>query len=295
MPTAQKGGLFGFGESGANYGSGYGGYGSYTNVTTETGMSSGVLQYFYYFIIVLIIGLFILVLVNYTLYPVFRTTPGGKGLIPLPGTDDSKLFWNNINNIKSVKETDTPLGSLTKDWSMLLDVQIDNPTSQTNYPRILFTRGATVTPPTEPFRESDTILTINPVFNVCFWLERMTNDLNISIQTVANETTNDVVPSVETIQIPNVPVGKGTRFGIMLGSKVLEVYVNGYLVKSKTLLKSIRDVVGDLQPPFNNIVSSVARVGNLRVWGRPLSPAEFRSYGGAEDLSTKPLPDSCAR
>lgn len=291
MPKVQKGGVFGI----ANTGSGYGGYGSYVNIATETGMSSGVLQYLYYFILVLIIGLFLLVLVNYTLYPIFRTRPGGKGIIPLPGTDDSKLFWNNINDIKSIKENDTPLGTLTQDWSMLLDVQIDNPTSQTNYPRILFTRGATLVPPTEPWKDSDTLLTLNPNFNICFWLERMTNDLNISIQTSSEDNQPNSVPFVETIQIPNVPVGKGTRFGVMIGSRVIEVYVNGYLVKSKTLSKAPKAVVGDLQPPLNNIVSSVARVGNLRVWGRPLSPAEFRSYGGAQDLSTKPLPDSCAR
>lgn len=288
MPKAQKGGLFGLGES-AN--TGYGGYGNYAQTMTETGISSGILQYFFYLIVVLIIVLFVLVLVHYTLYPIFRTQPGAKGLIPLPGTDDSKLYWNNINTIKTIADKETPVGTQFQNWSMLLDVQVDNPTSQTNTPRILFTRGGTLEEFKGTYGENDTIRTINPTFNVCFWLERMTNDLNISVQT---QTLNSQV-SVETVSIPNVPVGKATRFGVMVGSRVLEVYVNGYLIKSKTFNTDLRGVSGDFQPPMNTIMSSVARSYNLRLWGRPLSPAEFRSYGGAEDLDKKPLPDSCAR
>jgi hypothetical protein len=294
MPKAQKGGLFGFGESSSpKYGNSYGyGYGSSVpNITTETGISSGVLQYFYYFIVVLLIVLAVLILVNYTLYPVFKTRPGAKGVIPLPGTDDSKIYWKNSNSIKIIDDKETPVSTQFQDWSMILDVQIDNPTSNTDYPRILFSRGDALAQPDQPFNDQSTIRTINPNFNVCFWLERMTNDLNITVQT---QTENNTI-SLETIQIPNVPVGKATRFGVMVGSRVLEVYVNGYLVKSVTYTTSLRGISGGFQPPLNEVLSSVARVANLHLWGRPLSPAEFRSYGGAKDLTAKPLPDSCAR
>lgn len=299
MPKGQKGGFLGLGgESGYGYGYGYGYspnlYTGYQSVLTETGISTGILQYLYYLIIVVIIGLFILVLVHYTLYPIFKVRPGEKGIVGLPGSDDSKLFWKHTNEVKTLKQQETPLGSIIENWSMLLDIQVDNPTANTNYPRILFTRGQTLVPPKEAFKDNDTILTINPNFNVCLWLERMTNDLNISIQTVF-EKGDLIVPTVETISIPNVPVGKATRIGVMIGSRVLEVYVNGYLIKSKTFTNRPRASVGDLQPPFHDILSSTARVANLRLWNRPLTPAEFRSYGGAQDFDRKDLPDSCTR
>ena len=80
----------------------------------------------------------------------------------------------------------------------------------------------------------------------------------------------------------------------MIGSHVLEVYVNGYLVKTKTYTKAIRASVGQLQPPVSNILGSTARVMNLRVWPRPLSPSEFRSYGGQCNFGKKDMPDSCS-
>ena len=278
MPRGQRGG--------------YGEYG-YDNTLTETGLSSGFLQYLYYFIAVLIIGLVILVLVNYTLYPIFKTRPGGKGAIPLPGSDDSKLFWKDSKSLNSLNDTDTPVGSISNNWSMMMDIQVDNPTSNTNYPRVLFTRGRRFDDPKEPFGDTDTILKINPEFNLCIWLDRMTNDLNVTVQTVDGGSTAQ--PLLESISIPNIPVRKCIRLGVMVGSRQLEVYVNGYLVKTKTYTKDPRKVEnGLLQPPLDNILSSTARVLNLRIWNRPVSPSEFRSYGGNCSFDLKELPDSCA-
>ena len=285
MPRAQIGGE-GYNNIGKST------YGSYASTMTDTGLNSGFLQYLFYLIIILIIGLFILILVNYTLYPIFRTRPGDKGIIGLPGSDDSKLFWQDVDKLESLKEIDTPLGGIFEDWSMLLDIQVDNPTANTDYPRILFTRGAPLEQPTKPFSDNDTILTINPNFNVCLWLERMTNDLNVSIQTMNGSSTAQ--PYLDSVTIPNIPVGNCVRIGVMIGSRVLEVYVNGYLAKSKTFTKAIRASVGELQPPLSNILGSTARVMNLRVWRRPLSPSEFRSYGGKCNFTTKDMPDSCS-
>jgi hypothetical protein len=287
MPRAQIGGE-GYNNIGKSS------YGDYTSALTETGIGSGFLQYLFYLIVILIIGLFILIFVNYTLYPVFRTRPGDKGIIGLPGSDDSKLFWKNVDKLATLNESDTPLGGLFQDWSMLLDIQVDNPTANTNYPRILFTRGLALNDPTQPFSDNDTILAINPNFNVCVWLDRMTNDLNVSVQTTEGTTTGTVQPYLESATIPNIPVGNCIRLGIMVGSRVLEVYVNGYLAKTKTYTKAIRASVGQLQPPASNILGSTARVMNLRVWPRPLSPSEFRSYGGQCNFGTKDMPDSCS-
>jgi len=287
MPRAQTGGE-GYNNIGKSN------YGNYASTLTGTGIGSGFLQYLFYLIIILIVGLFILILVNYTLYPIFRTRPGDKGIIGLPGSDDSKLFWQDVDKLGPVKETDTPLGGLFQDWSMLLDIQVDNPTANTNYPRILFTRGAILNEPKGTFSDTDTILTINPNFNICIWLERMTNDLNISIQTTEGTTTGVVQPYLESVTIPNIPVGNCVRIGVMLGSHVLEVYVNGYLAKTKTYTKSVRASVGPLQPPASNILGSTARVMNLRVWPRPLSPSEFRSYGGQCNFDIKDMPNSCS-
>lgn len=276
MPTQKGGGIFGD---------------EYTTYTTDTGVNSGVIQYVYYFIVLTIIILLVLVLVNYLIYPVFKTTPGGRGFIPIPGSDDSQVFWKTPQEIRSIESNDTPLGSITNNWSYLLDIQVDNPTANTNTPRILFSRGDPIEAFTRPYLDTNTILTIAPTFNTIVFLDRMTNDLNIGIQTSSQSAVNPQ-RMVESITIPNIPVGKSIRLGVMVGSRVLEVYVNGYLVRSKAFTNPVIAIQGPINPPSNAILSSTARVGNLRLWPRPLAPAEFRAYGSATDFGTKYLPDS---
>jgi hypothetical protein len=278
MPTQKGGGIFG------DY---------YTTYTTDTGVNSGVIQYVYYFIVLTIIILFLLIVVNYLIYPVFKTTPGGTGFIPIPGSDDSQVFWKTPQDIQTILATKTPLGSITDNWSYLLDIQVDNPTANTNTPRILFSRGDVIAPFSGTYGNSDTILRIAPSFNTIVYLDRMTNDLNIAIQTSSGTGLN-AQTTIESITIPNIPVGKSIRLGVMVGSRVLEVYVNGFLVRSKAFTDSVKAIVGGIQPPSDAILSNTARVRNLRLWARPLTPAEFRAYGTPTDFDVKELPDSCS-
>lgn len=280
--TQKGGGLFGSNDP----------YGYNSNYMMENGMSSGVLQYFYYFIVLLIIVLLILVLVHYTITPIFRLRPGDKGVVGLPGSDDSKVYWKTEKELQILEETSTPIGSLTENWSFLLDIQVDNPTANTGKPRILFTRGDTPKELSGGFHESDTILTVNPSFNVCMYLDKLTNDLFISVQTKKADTSQPG-PSIETVVLPNLPVRKAVRLGVFIGSRVLEVYVNGMLVRSKAFSNSVASNRGSFQPPKHDILTTTARVGNLHLWPRPLSPSEFRAYGSATNFELKEIADSC--
>jgi len=278
----QKGGLWPFSSS-DDYG-----YPTYEN----TGVNPGIVQYLLYFVALIIVLLLVLILVHYTIRPIFKLRPGGKGIIPLPGSDDSKHFWTDITKpLATISEADSGLNSRYDDWSMILDIQVDNPTANTGLPRVLFTRGE-IAPSVSPvFNDNDTIAKINPRFNTIIYLDKLTNDLYITVQTVSPE--NISTYALESAIIPNVPVGKAIRLGLMIGSHVLEVYVNGYLAHSKTYVNSIRGVAGPIQPPSDDIFNHTARVYNLYLWKRPLSPAEFRAYGTATSLSLQDIPDSC--
>ena len=278
-PTQKGGSMFGSSNS----------YNSHYTTTEENTVPQGVLQYLYYLVIIIIIVLLVLVLVNYTITPIFRLNPGDKGLISLPGSDDSVLYWKTPQSIIQIQDTTTPLGTITQNWSFMLDIHLDNPTANTGSPRILFSRGGTSTPST--YTEKDTILTVNPNFNICVYLDPLLNDLYISTQIL--DTNNTI--KIQTITLPNIPVGKGLRLGVFLGSRVLEVYINGLLVSNKAFSNSVRAVVGPLHPPISNILEATAQVSNLRIWGRPVSPAEFRSYGSppSSTFLSKVIPDTC--
>jgi hypothetical protein len=262
----------------------------YTNYTMENGVNSGILQYVYYFILLTILLIFVLTLVHFTVYPIFKTRPGGDGIISVPGADDAKLFWKDAKDIRTVTQEES-IGNITENWSFLLDIQVDNPTANTNHPRVLMYRGPSVQEPatTLVYGESSTILNIVPNFNTIVYLDRLTNDLNISILLTTNANESAMI---ENIIIPNIPVRKAVRVGVMIGSRVMEVYINGYLAKSKTYTRSPKEITGGIQPPFANILDSTATVGNLRLWNRTLSPAEFRSFGLPTDFAMKDIPDS---
>jgi hypothetical protein len=292
MSSQRGGGVFG--PSDKNYGSSYNYGRQYSNYVSDSGVSSGVIQYVYYFIIITIIILIILVIINYTFYPIFRTRPGAKGIIPLPGTDDSKQYWTSSKTPTVINDMETPIGKNFENWSYIMDIQIDNPTANTGMPRILMARGGDQVTQTGKFTEADTILRILPTFNTAVYLDALTNDLFVSIQTLYGGSAVNKQPLVETIRIQNIPIRKSVRIGVMIGSKVLEVYINGYLVRTKTFTVPLRDIGGYFYPPSEKILSNTARVKNLRIWNRPLSPAEFRSYGRARDFDIKDIPDSCA-
>lgn len=263
---------------------------TYQSYTMENGMQSGVLQYFYYFIILTIIVLLLLVLVNYTITPIFRLNPGDKGIISLPGSDDSTLYWTDTKKLLALKDTDTVVGTKTENWSMLLDIQLDDPTSNTGMPRVLFSRGPAFTYPAS-YPTDSTILTVNPNFNICIYLDPLLNDIFVCIQTIQQ---SQIQPTLEVIKVPNVPVGKPLRLGAFIGSKMLEVYVNGYLLSSKAFPESVKNIVGGFQPPSDTILTSTAQVLNLRLWSRPVSSAEFRLHGGSDaNFTKKTVPDSC--
>ena len=291
MPSTQRGGAI-FNSIRSKFS----GEPSYENYTTETGVNSGVLQYIYYFLGFTLLVMLLLVLVHFTIKPIFRTRPGAPGYIPMPGSDDSEVYWKKPNQMISLQDIETPLQSKFQNYSVLFDINIDNPTSNTDYPRILFTRGEMLPKPTQPYTDRDTILSIAPNFNLIAYLDRLTNDLNIAVQTSMSSGAQSgaVQVMVENITIENLPVRKPIRLGIMLGNGVLEVYLNGYLARTKTFHNPIRAVMGPIQPPNDTILSSTARVRNLRLWGRPLSAAEFRAYGGPEAFDEKDMPDSCA-
>jgi len=276
-PTQKGGGLF---SSNSDY----------NHYSSEHNVPQGVLQYLYYLVVIIIVVLLLLVLVNYTITPIFRLNPGDKGIIGLPGSDDSVVYWKTPQSVITIQDTTTPLGTMTQNWSFMLDIHLDNPTANTGSPRILFSRGGQLTP-TASYTDKDTILTVNQNFNVCVYLDPLINDLYVSLQILDKH--GEV--KIETIILPNIPVGKSLRLGVFIGSKVLEVYTNGLLLSNKAFPDTVKAVVGGLQPPSADILATTAQVSNLRIWGRPVSPAEFRSYGSAPSsgFEIKDLPDTC--
>lgn len=266
---------------------------SYSNIPGMESIDtkSKITGYLFYLFIALIAVLIILVLIHFTITPIFRFQPGGNGVIGVPGSDDSKRYWEDPARILMIPD---PFKSKSAEWSMGLTFSIDDPTRNTGAPRILFHRGGTLVE-NYVYDSSHTVLNMfqaGQLPNLVIYLDKLNNDLYVS--TISKDATMGSPISLETVLVPNFPVRRSVRLGVGIHSKFMEVYVNGQLYKSRTFMKSgIQDNVGAIYPPDIALSENVARVRYLRLWQRTLSAFEFRQDGSPSDIEAKAIPDTC--
>ena len=230
------------------------------------------------FIAIMIILLF----VHYFITPVFQTTPGGSGVIPVPGFDDGKLYWNR-GTITEIKDKDTPIHGMTYGYSMIMDMFIENPMNFSNTPRVLFSRGAVP----KANLMSETISGLFQTYNLVNALAPDTTDLIVSILNKDN--------NMENCVLSNVPVQTPFRLGIVVMEQAMEVYINGHLIKTRAFASPPMAATGHILPP-QGTNADIAKIRNLKMWNRLLSPPEIRyakpTMLAAKDFGATPIPSS---
>ena len=251
--------------------------------SSYSGPSSSLGQIGTYVIAVLIILLVVVLFVHFFITPIFRFRAGDvKGFITIPGFDDGVLFWTN-SNVGQIKSIDLPIPQLAFGYSMILDIFIENPMQFSTRPRILFTRGATVreTP------NSDTLLGMLENYNLAIALLPDTTDLIVSVLNKDN--------NMENVIIPNVPVQEPFRLGVVVMEHALEVYLNGYLMKTRKFLATPKDVKGDIFPA-SGIQTNLVKLRTLKIWPRVISTGEMResqpALTAAKSFGAGPMPAS---
>jgi hypothetical protein len=259
--------------------------------TFENTQTSPFLTILKYVAGLIVFFVFLLTVINYTIYPIWKLRPGDKGLIPLPGSDDSVTVWTS-KPYTTIPILKSPIGTTCTNWSGMLDIQIDNTFGVTSYsgiPRPLFWRGDSITYPSGSVTNNPLITSLIPNFNICIYLDKDIN--NLYVATLLNDSTSNTPVLIQS-PINNIPTRKPLRIGWMLGEKVLEVYLNGYLVKSTLLPSSVLTLA---TPSFSNDVttfSNVFQIQSLKLWNRPLSASEFRALGQPSSFTSTKLGDT---
>ncbi len=226
------------------------------------GKSSSISRIIAYLLAIVVVILVILLFINFFITPIFRLRPGAPGMIPIPGFDDGKLFWNKTT-ASQILNKDLPISSQSYNYTINLDVFIENPLQFSKYPRIFFSRGAE----RKDKPMGDTLLGILDNYNLVAALLPDTNDVIVSVLNKDN--------NMENIIVPNALTQEPFRLTMVVMEQVLEVYVNGQLVKTRHFDAVPKDVKGDIYPA-SGIESNVTKVRNLKIWGRILNTAEIR-------------------
>jgi len=245
---------------------------------TVTSSAGRILAYILAIVIVIMV---ILLFVNFFITPIFRLRPGAPGIIPVPGFDDGKLFWNKTS-AGHIKNKDLPIATQHYGYSMNLDVFVQNPLQFSRSPRVFFSRGATSTG-----QQGDTISSLYSQYNLVAALLPNTNDLIVSVLNKDN--------NMENIVIPNIPIQEPFRLSVVLMEQAIEVYINSHLMKTRTFSAPPMDVTGDIYPA-TGIEANITLVRNLKLWPRILTTSEIRyatpSLSTAKDFGAGPMPTS---
>lgn len=234
-----------------------------------------------YVLAIIVVIIILLLFVHYFITPVFKMHPGDPGYIPLPGYDDGVLYWTKGSPF--IKNSDTIISSSSFNYSLIMDLFIQNPLQFANFDRVLFTRGALLNE--KP--QGDTLTGIMNNYNLVVALTPDTNDLIVSVLNTNN--------NMENVLVPNVPVQEPFRLGIIFMEQALEVYINGKLVQTRVFSATPKAVTGDIMGP-NGQNATIALIRNLKIWNRVLSTAEIRysppTMMTATEFGASPMPSS---
>jgi hypothetical protein len=245
------------------------------NKVSHIWIYSGIAQKVALAVFALFLVAIILVFVHFFITPIFPQSL----LTNIPGFKDEKLFWTNGTDI--ISGIQNPFHNQSSNYTFMVDTQIDYPTATLGAPRLLLYRGD------EPckltgLKPNETLLTILPQFNFAVHMDKENNDVYVSVMT---NTDSSTVP--ESISITNYPVEKPIRLTVVVTNKLMEVYLNGALYKTKTFDGTLNSSKGSIYP-IPSIISESSmpfgRVQNLRLWNRVLTANEIRSYGGSSSF-----------
>ncbi len=220
---------------------------------------------------VALVGFIILVIVHYTIRPIFRSGSADPGIIPVPtlGSDTTGHYWKASSAPLASKDTVlTGNQSGTMDFSLSVDVLIHNPNAKSSGNRPIFWRSDKQVPDSAAnLPEGANIIREIGVFNFAAYLAPQTNDLIVSVLNGQSE--------LESIVVQNVPTGEPFRLGLILTPLFLEVYINGKLYRTRNLTSPPLPVVGSFMPP-GGPYADMAAVRNLRIWRGSVPPAKMR-------------------
>jgi hypothetical protein len=255
-----------------------------TDIKTDINSSiwSNSIRIITYILSILVVLLVILLFIHFFIKPIFRLRPGAPGIIPVPGFDDGKLYWNKTNP-GQILNSALPIEAIYADYSMTLDIFIENPLQFSTTPRVLLSRGAV----RKERPEGDTLMGMFNYYNLVIGLLPDTNDLIVS---TLNKNNN-----MENVIIPNIPIQEPFKLGVILMENALEVYMNGHLIKTRTFSVPLQHVTGDIYPSAG-VEANMAKVRNLKIWPRILSTSEIRdstpSLSSTKDFDAGQIPSS---
>jgi hypothetical protein len=242
--------------------------------TGSSGEAKGFTNYLWPVLSVFFVLFLLLLVVHYTITPIFKFSIGDQGYIPLSNTNDGQLVWTKGPVAADLSAN--VLKVLPNSFTVQMDVYVESQQTVGKFDRVLFYRARQAVSPDT----SKTLMAQYPESNLIVRLLPDTNDLVVSAITLQDPANPETAMLESTPTILNVPVRQPFRITIVLLPQVLEVYLNGKLFGTKTLRYSLKSAASSFfASPL--IFRDSVRVMNVQYWDRPLTSVEVRKSGPA--------------
>jgi hypothetical protein len=258
---------------------------------------SSIYSKIFYILIAIFAVIIILVVIHYLVHPIL---PESITTNLIPGMNDSKFFWNAPLNLNQLTVNEQYIGDLPYNYTVMFDIQIDNPTARSGLSRVFINRGSAYDPTKETGYYANPLL-INrliPDFNFIVYCDTISTDMNIAVQTQTSDQGGSPVTSTELSIIKNFPIQKSIRLTIVIIQKSFEVYINGKLYDIKSLSAPLKKVISPINPPITDVYTGITpfgRIKNLRLWRRTLMAKEIIQYGSGEPFTNVSITDTCTK
>jgi hypothetical protein len=225
----------------------------------------------FHFALALLVIFLILLIIHYSITPVFSFTAGDGGAFPLANTSDGQLVWTKAPPLADVSAN--VMRILPHGFTVQQDIYMDNEASLSNRKRVFFYRA--MNPVVVDSSKAEDLFVDYPESNLFMYLSPNTNDLVVSAVTMKR---NGDYVFESTPTLLNVPIKEVIRITVVFMPQVMEVYLNGKLHGTRTFRFTPRSSDAYFFSSPNAYRGSV-RVMNLKYWDRPLTSVEIAKSG----------------
>jgi len=250
-------------------------YPSWAPVASSYG---SLLSNMFYISLAVFILFLILVVIHFTMLPIFSFSPNDAGLISIPTVSDQQIAYTKSPAVSDISANFIDVPACT--YTLSTDIYLSGNFQSSTVPRVLLYRSlhTSVSPPSTTTID-DKLSDVFPDTNILLWLDPIKNDLFVGAVTSNTGTASmshmEVIPAIE-----NVPIKKVFRVTIVFTQKFLEVYVNGNLEKSLAFKNPPINVsTGSSFFPVISTIRSSVLISNVVFWPRALTAREVRANG----------------
>ena len=215
----------------------------YTTYYTGQGFKDYALSVLMFSLLYIFLAFLILLIVHYSIRPVFSFVPGGTGLITVSTATDDKVYWNDKKqpaaNSRVPLDTDALANyPFENNFTVSVDLYIRRPTDTAQGRRVLFyktyrcgsgtgavaatgAKGADIVNPVAALTPTTTATLVSDMATTCSMMAYLDeNDLYVVMFTGTEHT------ELSTPAIKNIPVYTPFRLSVIVETKIFTVYIN---------------------------------------------------------------------